>query len=884
MEFDALLAEMDLAPPPPLSSAVAAAAGLGATSSAVQLQWPAKLQEARALEKQIKQIKPTAAKSGGGGGGSNTFAQEKQLFSLRKALRGLYMQLILSDAPMAAQHDLEQQMWKLCVHKQIEALRRLLRAAAPSPNKSAAAVQQQRHRFAKLHECTVRFLRECMRWYEELCLRHLPLAGWTATAVQQPHAAATAGASSSESLANLELHPLPRAQLQLQEQNASSSTPLTAATRKVYLDSCHRSLIFRGDLERYQLLIVEEAAAVAAQQAAVASGASAGAAVAAAPSEQPWHRVTVFYRQALCLCPGLGNPYNQIAVVDSYAARPLDATYHYMRALSAAQQPFATAQVNVQLLLEKYRARPEMLRRHADAHVKPMAGVSEPLCAAVRPGESCCSFFYPGSGNHAKPDPAELEQLWLQLFDLLFLGPAVAHPAHPASPAAPSPSPPLPPRSVLPCLAECILYRLSFTASPWERFAAGDAQRCMQLLLCLLCLVQRAADAAAAAAQPVQPQHHVGDSVDPALVAANDAYAFALSFLLSFLHLLCRSVLQPTHENTPVVLVFLSWLRLHPSVLSDSSSALRGVRQKVLHDLASIGNGALEYLQQQRRRRLQDERERGTDASAGSAADSAVALDPLPEEVEMRGCALLAPDISSTSSGDGSNASSSLSSASIMLGQPERHAQDDAPDDAVYDDDERMDEQAATSVPFVPRTPAERRGTSLLLQLDWLCAQHIGLAKERSSGRFYSELDPATSQPAASALAPDQRLPPQLSSDVAPQAKPQPSQQLQSQQNALAMTDVAPAAQLPAPAPAPMLAFSPAAPVAAARNTSSASSAPRAAAAPVAASHQAQPAAAQTTPLASSLRPCAIAAGADLTSAYASLLFPSVSASYLRPH
>jgi hypothetical protein len=574
----------------------------------------------------------------------------------------------------------------------------------------------------------------------------------------------------------------------------------------------------------------------------------------------------------------LGNPYNQIAVVDSYAARPLAATYHYMRALSAAQQPFATAQVNVQLLLEKYRARPEMLQRHAQAHDKPMASVSEPLCA-IRSGESCCSFFYPGPGNHAKADPTELEQLWLQLFDLLFLGPAAAHPAHSASPAAPSPSPPLlPPRSLLPCLAEGILYRLSFTASQLERFAAGDAQRCMQLLLCLLCLVQRAADAAAAAAQSVQQQHQVGDNADPASAAAHYAYAFALSFLMSFMHLLCRSVTHPTHENIPVVLVFLSWLRLHPTVLSDSSSAPREVRKRLLHDLASIGNGAREYLQQQRRR-VQNDRERSSDVAAGSAADTAVMLDPLPEEIEMRGCALLAPDMSLTSSGDGSNASSSLSSASIMLGQPERHAHDDdhgeAPDDAVSDDDERMDEQ--TAAPFVPHTPAGRRGTSVLLQLDWLCAQHIGLAKKRTSGRFYSELDPATSEPAI--MQPDHHIPPQLISDGAPPAQPHPSPQLQSQQNAL-MTDVAP----PASAPAPTTAFAPAAApmAAAARNTSSASSAPHAAAALAAASHQAQPTATQTTPLISSLRPCAIAAGADLTSAYASLLFPS--ASYLRPH
>jgi protein SMG7 len=110
---------------------------------------------------------------------------------------------------------------------------------------------------------------------------------------------------------------------------------------KSYL-SCHRCLIFLGDLGMYHLLF------------AVTSKARYHRDLYGHPSQKDWTKAANYYQQALHLIPDNGNPHNQLAVLATYADDEFNAVYHYFMSL-AVTAPFLTAKDNLAVLFEKNR-------------------------------------------------------------------------------------------------------------------------------------------------------------------------------------------------------------------------------------------------------------------------------------------------------------------------------------------------------------------------------------------------------------------------------------------------------------------------------------------------------------------------------------------------
>ncbi|KAF9592218.1 hypothetical protein IFM89_012794 [Coptis chinensis] len=97
------------------------------------------------------------------------------------------------------------------------------------------------------------------------------------------------------------------------------------------LMSCHRCLIYLGDLARYKGLYGE--------------GDSKTREYAAASS---------YYMQAASLWPASGNPHHQLAILASYSGDDLGSIYRYFRSL-AVNSPFTTARDNLIIAFEKNR-------------------------------------------------------------------------------------------------------------------------------------------------------------------------------------------------------------------------------------------------------------------------------------------------------------------------------------------------------------------------------------------------------------------------------------------------------------------------------------------------------------------------------------------------
>ncbi|CAK9184045.1 unnamed protein product [Ilex paraguariensis] len=104
-----------------------------------------------------------------------------------------------------------------------------------------------------------------------------------------------------------------------------------SAEVKEGLISCHRCLIYLGDLARYKGIYGE--------------GDSKTRDFAAALS---------YYMQASSLWPSSGNPHHQLAILASYSGDELVAVYRYFRSL-AVDNPFATARDNLIIAFEKNR-------------------------------------------------------------------------------------------------------------------------------------------------------------------------------------------------------------------------------------------------------------------------------------------------------------------------------------------------------------------------------------------------------------------------------------------------------------------------------------------------------------------------------------------------
>ncbi|XP_015061120.1 protein SMG7-like isoform X1 [Solanum pennellii] len=219
-------------------------------------------------------------------------------------MRENYETIILEDHVFSEQHEIEYALWQMH-YRRIEELRAHFNAAANSSGTTNGKVHPTSgpDRITKIRTQFKTFLSEATGFYHDLMLKirakyGLPL-----------------GYNSDDP----------------ENQIASSNDGNKSVELKKGLISCHRCLIYLGDLARYKGLYGE--------------GDSKARDFAAASS---------YYLQASSIWPSSGNPHHQLAILASYSNDELVAIYRYFRSL-AVESPFATARDNLIIAFEKNR-------------------------------------------------------------------------------------------------------------------------------------------------------------------------------------------------------------------------------------------------------------------------------------------------------------------------------------------------------------------------------------------------------------------------------------------------------------------------------------------------------------------------------------------------
>ncbi|XP_048133145.1 nonsense-mediated mRNA decay factor SMG7-like isoform X2 [Rhodamnia argentea] len=232
-------------------------------------------------------------------------------------MRENYEKIILEDHSFSEKHNIEHALWQLH-YKKIEELRAHYTAAQASANSNASlngkGPSTRPERITKIRLQIKTFLSEATGFYHDLILKirskyGLPL-----------------GYFSEDADNGL-----------LCEKDGKKS-----ADAKKVLISCHRCLIYLGDLARYKGLYGEPDSK--AREFAAASS---------------------YYVQAASLWPSIGNPHHQLAILASYSGDDLVTIYRYFRSL-AVDSPCSTARDNLIVAFEKNRQSYSQL--HGDAN------------------------------------------------------------------------------------------------------------------------------------------------------------------------------------------------------------------------------------------------------------------------------------------------------------------------------------------------------------------------------------------------------------------------------------------------------------------------------------------------------------------------------------
>ncbi|KAL3747559.1 hypothetical protein ACJRO7_016365 [Eucalyptus globulus] len=231
-------------------------------------------------------------------------------------MRENYEKIILEDHSFSEKHNIEHALWQLH-YKRIEELRAHYTAAQASAKSNASSngkgPSSRPDRITKIRLQFKTFLSEASGFYHDLILKirskyGLPLGYF------------------SEDADNGLLY----------EKDGKNS----ADVKKVLI-SCHRCLIYLGDLARYKGLYGEPDSK--AREFAAASS---------------------YYLQAASLWPSVGNPHHQLAILASYSGDDLVTIYRYFRSL-AVDNPCSTARDNLIVAFEKNRQSYSQL--HGDA-------------------------------------------------------------------------------------------------------------------------------------------------------------------------------------------------------------------------------------------------------------------------------------------------------------------------------------------------------------------------------------------------------------------------------------------------------------------------------------------------------------------------------------
>ncbi|XP_031284066.1 protein SMG7 isoform X1 [Pistacia vera] len=220
-------------------------------------------------------------------------------------MRENYETIILEDYAFSEQHNIEFALWQLH-YKRIEELRGHYSAAITATNSNTSQgvkVPARPDRVTKIRLQFKTFLSEATGFYHELILKirakyGLPLGYFS---------------EDSENRITMDKDGKKLAEV------------------KKGLVSCHRCLIYLGDLARYKGLYGE--------------GDSKSREYAAASS---------YYLQSASLVPSSGNPHHQLAILASYSGDELAVVYRYFRSL-AVDTPCTTARDNLIVLFEKNR-------------------------------------------------------------------------------------------------------------------------------------------------------------------------------------------------------------------------------------------------------------------------------------------------------------------------------------------------------------------------------------------------------------------------------------------------------------------------------------------------------------------------------------------------
>ena len=179
-------------------------------------------------------------------------------------------------------------------------------------------------------------------------------------------------------------------------------------TMHLALLTCHRSLIFLGDLERYSQLILgpspdqpsSSSSSSAAGDKQQGGGGGVGGVDAKEGRDARWSKAERYYRWALTIMACNGNPHNQLAVVATYKQNNLLAVHRYFRSIAVAQ-PFSTAMQNLKLLFDKQVQLHQLLHaQHAQHH----------------PHQYITCDWY----DHAMPNPKTVDTFIVHLLDVLY--------------------------------------------------------------------------------------------------------------------------------------------------------------------------------------------------------------------------------------------------------------------------------------------------------------------------------------------------------------------------------------------------------------------------------------------------------------------------------
>ncbi|KAE8700256.1 Protein SMG7 [Hibiscus syriacus] len=220
-------------------------------------------------------------------------------------IRENYEAIILEDHTFSEQHNIEYALWQLH-YKRIEELRAHYSAAlasAGSNTSNGVKVPPHPDRLTKIRLQFKTFLSEATGFYHDLILKirgkyRLPFGYFSDDSENQI----------------------------VMDKDGNKSADI-----KKGLVSCHRCLIYLGDLARYKGLYGD--------------GNSKSREYAAASS---------YYLQAASIWPSSGNPHHQLAIIATYSGDELGAVYRYFRSL-AVDNPFSTARDNLIVAFEKNR-------------------------------------------------------------------------------------------------------------------------------------------------------------------------------------------------------------------------------------------------------------------------------------------------------------------------------------------------------------------------------------------------------------------------------------------------------------------------------------------------------------------------------------------------